>query len=75
MGTKGYKKNYMDELRVILKKGWWVQISPLARVNPEAWILAIYKKGKKSWITDTCKSGFKSPDEAYKWAFKKIYNE
>ena len=52
MGTKGYT-NFMNELRVILKKGWWVQISPLARVNPEEWILAIYKKGKKSSVTDT----------------------
>jgi len=69
----------MDELQVILKKGWWVQISPLAKVNPEEWVLAIYRKRKGNWKTDMCKLGFKSPDEAYEWGFKeinkKLFNE
>ena len=64
----------MDELLVILKKGWWIQVSPMARTNPEEWILAIYKKGKKSWMTDFCKASFKTPAEAYGWAFNKIKN-
>jgi len=62
----------MDELRIMLKKGYWVQVSPMARTNPEEWILAIYKKGKKNWTTETCKSGFNSPEEAYEWAFKEV---
>jgi len=62
----------MDELLVILKKGWWIQVSPMSKTDSEEWILAIYKKGKKSWVTDFCKAGFKTPKEAYEWAFKEI---
>jgi len=36
----------MKELKVILKKGYWIQVSPMASADPEEWILAIYKKGK-----------------------------
>ena len=32
--------------------GWWLQISPLARINPDKWIVGVLRKGKQSWITE-----------------------
>ena len=51
----------------MLKSGWWIKVSPLAKINPETWICSIYKKGKVSWITEECKD-FSNPEEAYLWA-------
>jgi len=51
-------------------EGWWITTSPLARLNPEEWICSIYKRGRKAWITETCKGGFKNPIEAQEWAFR-----
>ena len=61
----------------LYNKGWWFQINPLARINPEEWIVGVLRKGKASWITETCKSGFSNPQEAYDWGIKWInkYNE
>jgi hypothetical protein len=47
--------------------GWWLQISPLARINPDRWIVGVLRKGKQSWITEEAKSGFDTPQEAYDW--------
>tara|TARA_Y100000310_G_scaffold344470_1_gene457411 strand:+ start:6599 stop:6793 length:195 start_codon:yes stop_codon:yes gene_type:complete len=57
-----------------LKDKYWIHVSPLARINPEEWIVSINKKGKVSWITDVCKGGFSTPEEAYDWAFEEIEN-
>lgn len=52
----------------LYKKGWWLHVSPLARINPEEeWVVGVLRKGKMSWITETCKSGFLNPDAALKW--------
>ena len=51
----------------MLKAGWWIKVSPLAKINPETWICSIYKKGKVSWVTEECKD-FSNPEEAYLWA-------
>lgn len=51
----------------MLKSGWWIKVSPLAKINPETWICSIYKKGKVSWVTEECKD-FSNPEEAYLWA-------
>ena len=51
----------------MLRAGWWIKVSPLAKINPETWICSIYKKGKVSWITEECKD-FSNPEEAYLWA-------
>ena len=61
-----------DELLSLVEKGYWVQVSPLAKTNPSEWIVAIYKKGKTSWVTESCKSNFDSPKEAYAYAFAEI---
>ncbi len=54
--------------------GWWMHISPLARLEPESWILGVLKRGKKSWITEKCKS-FKSREEAYDWGLNFIISQ
>ncbi|HCT51687.1 MAG TPA: hypothetical protein DF712_04430 [Balneola sp.] len=58
----------MKELNDNIEKGWWYQVTPLARLNPEEWLVGIYKKGKASWITEHCKSGFSTALEAVKYA-------
>ena len=61
----------------LYKKGWWLQVSPLARINPEEWIVGVLRKGKASWITEMSKGEFNNPQEAYDWGIKWIneYNE
>ncbi|MBC8416796.1 hypothetical protein H8E06_00520 [bacterium] len=51
----------------MLKAGWWIKVSPLARINPECWVAAVFKKGKVSWITEECKE-FDNPESAFMWA-------
>ncbi len=63
---------FRREIEFLRTRGWWIQISPLARLEPEEWLLAVYKRGKKAWITEVCKSGFKSPSDAYEWAYNFI---
>jgi len=62
------------QLENVLKKGWWIQVSPLARIEPTEWIVAVYRKGKKSWITETCKDEFECPFEAHQWGMNFIYD-
>jgi hypothetical protein len=55
----------MEEL---YEKGWWLQVSPLARTVPEQeWVVGVLRKGKASWITEVCSSGFANPQSAIKW--------
>ena len=63
----------LSKLQIILKKGYWVQVNPMG--DSEDWILAIYKKEGKNWVTDECKNGFKDPKAAYDWAFDRIKEE
>ena len=58
-----------------IPEGWWMQVSPLAKIEPEEWVLGVLKKGKKSWITEVSKSGFSTPQEAYKWGMQFITKE
>ncbi len=53
--------------KTIYKSGWWIQVSPLAKIDPEEWIVAVHKKGKTSWITDAIKDGFTDPLTAKQW--------
>ena len=55
-----------------LPEGWWLHITPLARLDPEEWILGVMKRGKKAWITEMCKNGFSNPQEAYNWGIEFI---
>jgi len=62
----------IDKLHVILKKGYWIQVTPLSRLNPEKWLAAIYKRGRTGWTTQDCKLEFLTPKDAYDWAFDDI---
>ena len=61
----------MKILYDLVKEGWWVKVSPLARTEKECWICSVYKKGKKSWVTEECKE-FDNPEAAYEWALEII---
>ena len=60
----------MDSLINLVKKGWWLQVQPLS--SKRKWICGIYKEGKSYWVTESIKSDFPSPVEAYEWGFKEI---
>jgi len=72
------KMNEKDFDKVlVIPQGWWLHISPLARINPEEWVVGVLRKGKASWITEVCKSKFDNSQDAYDWGIKWIneYNE
>ena len=60
------------DLIALVEKGYWIQVSPLARVNPTEWIVAIYMRMDHAWVTDKCKSGFDNAESAYEWGFDEI---
>ena len=60
----------------LLKKGFWIVISPLANYGgrPSTWILGIYRqKIDKEWTTAHSKD-FKCPIEARRFAVEFIKN-
>ena len=61
----------MTEILQLYKTGWWVSLSPLARIKPECWVCSIHRKGKISWMTEECKD-FNSPEDAYEWAKDRV---
>ena len=61
-------KNDFNEI----PQGWWLNITPLARINPEEWIIGVLRKGKASWITEKCENGFENPQDAYNWGIRWI---
>ena len=63
-----------QELTDILNDGWWIQVSPLAKIQPTEWIAGIYRKGKRTWVTENCKGGFESPFKAHEWGVTFIKN-
>jgi hypothetical protein len=63
-----------DQLEFLLEKGYWIQVSPLAKADPTEWIVGIYVRGKTTWVTEKCHSGFKTYSEAFNWAFEEILN-
>ena len=60
-------KYYEEHMMELYEKGWWLQVSPLARINPDEWIVGVLRKGKASWITEACKSGHPDPHSAIEW--------
>jgi len=55
-----------------IPEGWWLNITPLAAIDPDNWIVAVLKRGKKSWVTEVCNSGFTNPQDAYDWGIEFI---
>ncbi len=64
----------ISKLLSLREQGYWIQVSPLASIKNEEWIVGIYKKGKNAWVTEMCRSGFNTPTVAYIWAFDYIEN-
>lgn len=55
-----------------IPEGWWLNITPLARLDPEEWIVGVLKRGKKAWITEMSKGGFATAQDAYDWGIEFI---
>ena len=55
------------DIDILLKMGFWIQVSPVMLDDRSMWTCAIYKKTKKFWVTDKVKS-FKTPSKCYDWA-------
>lgn len=57
----------MKTVNELYKSGWWIKVSPLARISPECWLCTIFKRTKVSWVTEEC-AEFSDPVEACEWA-------
>ena len=55
-----------------IPEGWWLNITPLAGLDPEEWIVGVLKRGKKAWITEMSKGGFATAQDAYDWGIEFI---
>ena len=62
----------MKELIKLAEQGWWIKVSPLATLDKECWVGSVYKRGKKTWVTEDC-SDFSCPEHAYKWGWNRVY--
>ncbi len=60
-----------------IPKGWWLNVTLMARKENPSWIVGVLREGKTSWITEYVRSDLNSPEEAYKIGmnFIKSYNE
>ena len=58
-----------EDIEELLKRGWWVSVSPVNSGDKWKFTCGVYKKYKKSgnWITDNCKT-FSTPQQCYSWA-------
>jgi len=70
LGT--YTKKLSKMKNEEIPQGWWLNITPLAKINPEEWIIGVLRKGKVSWITEKCENGFENPQDAYSWGIQWI---
>jgi len=60
-----------------IPKGWWLNVTVMAAINPSHWIVGVLRQGKNTWITETVKSDFICSEDAYKWGVEFInrYNK
>ena len=58
-----------SNIEYLLKKGWWISVSPVNSGGEWKFTCGIYKKYEKSgnWVTDNCKT-FATPPQCYEWA-------
>ena len=65
-----------EDIDFLIKKGWWLSVSPVMINGKWAWTCGIYKRGKKTgnWITEDCKT-HSTPNRAYNWARKRLEKE
>tara|TARA_B110000196_G_C21143006_1_gene664863 strand:- start:1757 stop:2056 length:300 start_codon:yes stop_codon:yes gene_type:complete len=67
-------KSLTDRLISLEENGYWVQVGPMAKLRPQEFICAVYVRGKSSWVTESCKSSFENPSDAYRWGFSIVNN-
>ena len=53
-----------SDIDILLKMGFWVQVSPVISNDKQMWNCELYKKTKKTWGSYKVKS-FKTPNESY----------
>ncbi len=60
-----------------IPKGWWLNVTLMARKENPLWIVGVIREGKGSWITETVKGDLDSYQEAYAWGMSFIveYNK
>jgi len=58
-----------EDIVDLIKRGWWVSVSPVNSGGKWKFTCGIYKKYQKSgnWVTDNCKT-FSTPQQCYEWA-------
>tara|TARA_B110000211_G_C13734473_1_gene401749 strand:- start:226 stop:480 length:255 start_codon:yes stop_codon:yes gene_type:complete len=49
-----------------IPKGWWLNVTLMARKENTIWIVGVLREGKTSWITEFVKGDLDSSREAYK---------
>tara|TARA_R110002124_G_C8931286_1_gene512023 strand:+ start:1072 stop:1347 length:276 start_codon:yes stop_codon:yes gene_type:complete len=49
-----------------IPKGWWLNVTLMARKENPSWIVGVMREGKTSWITEHVKGDLESSIEAYK---------
>lgn len=48
-----------------IPKGWWLNVTIMARKNPQSWIVGILREGINVWITENVIGDLSTPEEAY----------
>jgi len=48
-----------------IPKGWWLNVTIMARKDNPEWIVGIIREGKNVWITEAAKGGFSNSSDAY----------
>ena len=48
-----------------IAKGWWLNVTLMARKENPSWIVGVLREGKASWITEYVKGDLNSSREAY----------
>ena len=49
-----------------IPKGWWLNVTLMAKKDNPSWIVGVLREGKASWITEYVKGDLDSSKEAYK---------
>jgi hypothetical protein len=55
-----------------IPKGWWLNVTIMARKENPSWIVGVIREGKASWITEEVKGDLDSPEDAYAWGMSFI---
>ena len=48
-----------------IPKGWWLNVTLMARKENPSWIVGVIREGKASWITEYVRGDLNSSQEAY----------